>query len=163
VLMSQYWGGLAPCELCLLQRWPWAVAIVISLIVVLVGERAGLAWVALLLGLVFIISVVMAFYQVGVEQQWFAGPAACPGSDGDPICPRIRCPRARSRAGCGSTMPENTARPASMTASSLSYGTGGRATRSAIWPSRKLAISPRSTSWCGRDGCGPPCCIRCGT
>src|SRR5207302_1647053 len=61
-LLSQYWGGLAPCELCLLQRWPWAVAIVISLVVVLVGERAGLAWVALLLGLVFVISVVLAFY-----------------------------------------------------------------------------------------------------
>ena len=26
-LLSQYWGGLAPCELCLAQRWPWGVAI----------------------------------------------------------------------------------------------------------------------------------------
>ena len=81
-LLSQYWGGLAPCELCLLQRWPWAVAIVISLIVVLVGERAGLAWVALLLGLVFAIGVVFAFYHVGVEQHWFAGPTACTVSEG---------------------------------------------------------------------------------
>ena len=80
-LLSQYWGGLAPCELCLLQRWPWAVAIVISLIVVLVGERAGLAWVALLLGLVFAIGVVFAFYHVGVEQHWFAGPTACTASE----------------------------------------------------------------------------------
>src|SRR5881227_3408713 len=39
-LLSQYWGGLAPCELCLLQRWPWAAAIVVSLVLVLVGERA---------------------------------------------------------------------------------------------------------------------------
>src|SRR5437763_7366251 len=76
-LLSQYWGGLAPCELCLLQRWPWAAAIVISLVVVLVGERATLAWVALLLGLVFGIGVVLAFYHVGVEQHWFAGPTAC--------------------------------------------------------------------------------------
>jgi len=51
-LLSQYWGGLAPCELCLLQRWPWAAAIVISLVVVLVGERARLDWVALALALV---------------------------------------------------------------------------------------------------------------
>src|SRR5665213_1706683 len=29
-LLSQYWGGLAPCELCLLQRWPWWVAIAIA-------------------------------------------------------------------------------------------------------------------------------------
>ena len=81
-LLSQYWGGLAPCELCLMQRWPWAVAIVISLVVVLVGERAGLVWVALLLGLVFAVSVVMAFYHVGVEQHWFAGPTACTASEG---------------------------------------------------------------------------------
>jgi disulfide bond formation protein DsbB len=81
-LLSQYWGGLAPCELCLMQRWPWAVAIVISLVVVLVGERAELAWVTLLLGLVFAVSVVMAFYHVGVEQHWFAGPTACTASEG---------------------------------------------------------------------------------
>ena len=76
-LLSQYWGGLAPCELCLMQRWPWAAEIVISLVVVLVGERAGLGWVALLLGVVFAVSVVLAFYHVGVEQHWFAGPTAC--------------------------------------------------------------------------------------
>ena len=81
-LLSQYWGGLAPCELCLMQRWPWAAAIVISLVVVLVGERAGLAWIALLFGLVFAISVVLAFYHVGVEQHWFAGPTACTASEG---------------------------------------------------------------------------------
>jgi disulfide bond formation protein DsbB len=81
-LLSQYWGGLAPCELCLMQRWPWAAVIVISLVVMLVGERAGLVWVAPLLGLVFAVSVVMAFYHVGVEQHWFAGPTACTASEG---------------------------------------------------------------------------------
>jgi disulfide bond formation protein DsbB len=81
-LLSEYWGGLAPCELCLMQRWPWATAIVISMVVVLVGERANLAWVPLLLGLVFAIGVVLAFYHVGVEQHWFAGPTACTASEG---------------------------------------------------------------------------------
>ena len=81
-LLSQYWGGLAPCELCLLQRWPWAVAIVISLVAVLVGDRPGLPWVALILGLVFAAGVVFAFYHVGVEQHWFAGPVACTASTG---------------------------------------------------------------------------------
>jgi disulfide bond formation protein DsbB len=81
-LLSQHWGGLAPCELCLLQRWPWAAAIVISLVAVLVGNRPGLPWVALILGLVFAAGVVFAFYHVGVEQHWFAGPAACTASTG---------------------------------------------------------------------------------
>jgi disulfide bond formation protein DsbB len=81
-LLSQYWGGLAPCELCLLQRWPWAIAIVISLVAVLTGRQPGLPWVALILGLVFAAGVAFAFYHVGVEQHWFAGPAACTASTG---------------------------------------------------------------------------------
>jgi disulfide bond formation protein DsbB len=79
-LLSQYWGGLAPCELCLLQRWPWGVAFTISLVTVLAGGRGGLLWVALLLALVFAVSTVFAFYHVGVEQRWFAGPSACTAS-----------------------------------------------------------------------------------
>ena len=55
-LVSQYWGGLAPCELCLLQRWPWGIAIVISFVATMVGSRPALPWVALLLAAVFVVS-----------------------------------------------------------------------------------------------------------
>src|SRR5437016_3262176 len=79
-LLSQYWGGLAPCELCLLQRWPWTAAVTISLVALLVGGRPALPWVALALALVFVIGVVFAVYHVGVEQKWFAGPSACTAS-----------------------------------------------------------------------------------
>jgi disulfide bond formation protein DsbB len=79
-LLSQYWGGLAPCELCLQQRWPWGAAIAISLIALLVGNRPALPWVALILAVVFAASVAFAFYHVGVEQHWFAGPTACTAS-----------------------------------------------------------------------------------
>ena len=79
-LASQYWGGLAPCELCLLQRWPWAVAIVISFVATMVGSRPALPWVALLLAAIFVVSSGFAFYHVGVEQHWFAGPGACSGA-----------------------------------------------------------------------------------
>src|SRR5437764_5311973 len=79
-LLSQYWGGLAPCELCLLQRWPWAIAIVIAFVATMVGSRPALPWVALLLAAVFAVSSAFAFYHVGVEQHWFAGPSACSGS-----------------------------------------------------------------------------------
>ncbi|HTV89021.1 MAG TPA: disulfide bond formation protein B [Stellaceae bacterium] len=76
-LASQYWGGLMPCELCLLERWPWRAAIVIALVALLVGHRALLPWAALLLTLVYTLSIAFAAYHVGVEQHWFAGPAAC--------------------------------------------------------------------------------------
>ena len=75
--LSQYWGGLAPCELCLLQRWPWGVAIVIALVAIMVGNRPALPWVALLLAVIFAGGSALAFYHVGVEQHWFAGPSAC--------------------------------------------------------------------------------------
>jgi disulfide bond formation protein DsbB len=81
-LLSQYWGGLAPCELCLLQRWPWAAAIAVSLVALIAGSRLALPWVALALASVFALGVVVAFYHVGVEQHWFAGPTACTGSGG---------------------------------------------------------------------------------
>jgi len=81
-LVSQYWGGLLPCELCLLQRWPWAAAIAISLVALIAGRRAALPWVALLLAIVFAFGGAIAFYHVGVEQHWFAGPSACTASSG---------------------------------------------------------------------------------
>jgi disulfide bond formation protein DsbB len=77
VLVSQYWGGLAPCELCLYERWPWDAAIAISLLALIAGSEAGLPWVALVLALVFAAGTALAFYHVGVEQHWFAGPTAC--------------------------------------------------------------------------------------
>jgi disulfide bond formation protein DsbB len=79
-LLSQYWGGLAPCELCLAQRWPWAAAIAISLLSILFANRTASPWVALLLTLVFVIGSGLAFYHVGVEKHWFAGPEACTGA-----------------------------------------------------------------------------------
>jgi len=78
--VSQYWGGLAPCELCLLQRWPWIAAIVISLIAIIVASRSALRWVALLLVMVFAVGSALALYHVGVEKHWFAGPDACTGA-----------------------------------------------------------------------------------
>ena len=77
VLAAQYLGGLAPCELCLTERWPWDAAIVVSFVAAMAGSRPALPWIALLLGLVFALGVALAFYHVGVEQHWFAGPSAC--------------------------------------------------------------------------------------
>src|SRR5271169_2934717 len=84
VLLSQYWGGLAPCELCLSERWPWDVAIVIAFVAAMVGSRPALPWVALLLAGVFAVGTALAFYHIGVEQHWFAGPSACTAAAGTP-------------------------------------------------------------------------------
>ena len=76
-LLSLYWGGLAPCELCLMERWPWWIAIAFAAATWLMGDRLPLPVPTLLLGVVFLAGAGLGFYHVGVEQHWFAGPSAC--------------------------------------------------------------------------------------
>ena len=81
----QYLGGLQPCTLCLYQRWPWWVAGVLALLALFVvaDRRLSRALVALC-ALSVLIGAGIAFYHVGVEQQWWAGPTACSGGGGTP-------------------------------------------------------------------------------
>ena len=83
-LLSQYWGGLAPCELCLLERAPWWIAMGIAIATLLFTRQLALPVTAMLLALVFIASTALGFYHVGVEQHWFRGPTACTSSSGVP-------------------------------------------------------------------------------
>src|SRR5690348_5052374 len=76
-LVSQYWGGLAPCELCLKERWPWDAALAIAALWFLLSGRVPGGWPAVVLALIFAAGAALAFYHVGVEQHWFAGPSSC--------------------------------------------------------------------------------------
>jgi disulfide bond formation protein DsbB len=80
VLLFEHVGGLQPCELCLYQRWPYYAAIVAAAVALLSGGDGAMRLVIALCALLFAISTVLAFYHVGVEQHWFAGPTACTGS-----------------------------------------------------------------------------------
>lgn len=79
-LASQYLGGLAPCKLCIWQRIPHGIAIVIGLGALLwfrgPRERLFLTWLACL---VFAAGAGIAMYHTGVEQGWIAGPSSCTG------------------------------------------------------------------------------------
>ena len=79
-VLSQYWGGLTPCELCLLERAPWWTAIGIAVTTLLFTRQLALPLAAILLAVVFLASTALGFYHVGVEQHWFAGPTACTAS-----------------------------------------------------------------------------------
>jgi disulfide bond formation protein DsbB len=76
-LAAQYWGGLAPCELCLKERWPWVAAIAVGVVATTTGSRRASPRIALLLTAIFAIGSALALYHVGVEKHWFPGPAAC--------------------------------------------------------------------------------------
>jgi disulfide bond formation protein DsbB len=81
-LISQYAFGLRPCELCLLQRYPYVAIIAIGLAGLALQRRwprlrAPLGW--LIVGL-FLLDGGIAAYHVGVEQGWISGPDACSGT-----------------------------------------------------------------------------------
>lgn len=65
--------GYAPCELCLLQRWPHAAAIAIGTLIVLTGWRV-LAWVGALAALT---TAGLGLYHTGIERGLFEGPDTC--------------------------------------------------------------------------------------
>jgi disulfide bond formation protein DsbB len=79
-LVSQYWGGLRPCELCLMERWPYYAAIAIAVLALAMPAPGWPRMALLLLTLVFVASAALGFYHVGVEQHWFQGPTACTSS-----------------------------------------------------------------------------------
>jgi len=76
-LLFQYVGGIAPCELCLYERWPYYGAAALALVATVIGNPAVSRLVLALAALAFLAGAGLAFYHVGVEQHWFAGPAAC--------------------------------------------------------------------------------------
>ncbi len=69
----QHLGGLAPCKMCLWQRWPHAAAIAIGLIAMATGQHK-LAWFGLLAALA---TSGIGLYHAGVEQLWWEGPNSC--------------------------------------------------------------------------------------
>ena len=80
--------GFAPCELCLTERYAfYAGAPLAALAAIFAGRSAhGAARAVLvLMALIFLANVGLAFYHVGVEQRWWAGPTACTGSLGGPV------------------------------------------------------------------------------
>jgi len=75
----QYVGGLAPCAMCLWQRWPHAAAIALGAM----GAVLPMAGVAALGGLAMVGNAGIALYHTGVERDWWYGPSSCSGGGGD--------------------------------------------------------------------------------
>lgn len=72
-LAFQYLGGLAPCALCIWQRWPHLAAVLLGLAGLAVGGRV----IPVLGGLAALGSAGIGAFHVGVEQKWWQGLATC--------------------------------------------------------------------------------------
>lgn len=72
----QHFGGYAPCELCLLQRWPHVAAVGLGLLALLLPPRVLWRFLGLVAALT---AAALGLYHTGVERGWWEGPTACSG------------------------------------------------------------------------------------
>ena len=77
----QYIGDMAPCKLCIWQRWPHALAIAAG--VLALSMRARIWAVIGMLGALATSGV--GFYHTGVERKWWQGPTSCTSSSTDSL------------------------------------------------------------------------------
>ena len=78
-LIIQYWLGHEPCKLCLYQRIPYflAILLIIKMFFFKKYEKITL----LILTLIFVSSAALAFYHFGIEQGFFSESLACTTGD----------------------------------------------------------------------------------
>ena len=69
----QHLGGMAPCKLCLWQRWPHAAAVLIGALALWLPGRT----LPLLGALAALTSGGIGLYHTGVERGWWQGPTSC--------------------------------------------------------------------------------------
>ena len=70
--VAQYVFGLAPCNLCVIQRWPYGIIIALGIIGAFMHVSPNMAKVIMgLIGLTFLTNSAIAFYHSGVERLWW--------------------------------------------------------------------------------------------
>jgi disulfide bond formation protein DsbB len=79
-LLSQFWGELQPCALCLYQRWPHAVALGLGVIAVLLvrgGHTRPARSLTYFAGIALLVTAGIGAFHMGVEWRWWQGTASC--------------------------------------------------------------------------------------
>jgi disulfide bond formation protein DsbB len=96
-LLSQYAGGLYPCEMCYWQRWPHAAAIVLAIAAYLSassGRRSRTL--VMLAALAIAVSGAIGVFHAGVEIGWWEGITQCTAAGATSLqdimnVPLVRC------------------------------------------------------------------------
>lgn len=101
-LASEIWGELPPCALCLVERWPYRIVIVLGLLAAVAPLR--LVRILLVLAIVCLLAdAAIAGVHVGVEQGWWPSPlpeCAAPHISGGSISQRLASMPARPAKPC---------------------------------------------------------------
>jgi len=82
-LLGQYIGGLEPCSLCVIQRYPHIAVIIFGWLGYKRGlsdnQRKRLLW---MIGLCFFSTSGTGFWHAGIEYGLYSGPPSCTGPIG---------------------------------------------------------------------------------
>jgi len=107
VLAFEHFGGYAPCELCLKERYAYYFAVPATLVAWFAASYRMSGAVRILLVLValaFMCNAALAVYHAGAEWKWWPGPSTCGGGfdltwgqGGIVDTPVIRCDEAAGR------------------------------------------------------------------
>jgi len=98
-LISEYGFGLYPCEMCIWQRWPHLVAILLALLGIMFNQIRGAQLMIVAAALAIMTSGLIGGFHAGVEYGWWEGITSCSttiDSGGDMLetimnAPLIRC------------------------------------------------------------------------
>ncbi len=98
----EYWDGLVPCALCLVERWPYRIVIGLGLAAAVLprGFSRFLLWLAVLC---LAADIGLGFLHVGVEHGWWPSPlpeCAAPRITGQSIAERLAQMPARPSKPC---------------------------------------------------------------
>ena len=78
-LIIQYWLGHEPCKLCLYERVPYFLSILLLIKILFFKKYEKIT--LLILSLVFVSSAVLSFYHFGIEQGFFSESLVCKVED----------------------------------------------------------------------------------
>lgn len=79
-MVAQFGFDMKPCILCLWQRAPYALVLILSLLGLLAAQNneKAIRILLVLLALCFLVGAALAFTHVGVEQKWWSLGGGCP-------------------------------------------------------------------------------------
>jgi len=78
-LLIQHWLGHEPCKLCLYERIPYFLSILLIVKILFIKEYEKIT--LFILSIVFISSAALAFYHFGIEQGFFIESPVCESQD----------------------------------------------------------------------------------
>jgi disulfide bond formation protein DsbB len=99
---SEVWGELVPCALCLVERWPYRIVIVLGLLAA-IAPRSLVRMLLVLAILTLLADAAIAAVHVGVELRWWPSPlpeCAAPHISGASITERLASMPARPSKPC---------------------------------------------------------------